>query len=77
MMEKHIACAGRVGAVVSSNNSVEAEDRLDRIALEPLVENIGRRAGEKFEEIALPFEAERTQTVSDFCGVEEAHEAGS
>ena len=49
MMQKHVARAGRIGAVVSSDDSVEAEDRLDRIALEPLVENIAGRAGEELE----------------------------
>src|ERR1700722_7451077 len=53
MVEKHIARARRIGAFVSSNDSVKAEDRLDRIALEPLVEDIAGRAGEKFEKIAL------------------------
>ncbi len=76
MVEKHIARAGGIGAVVGSNDSVEAEDRLDRIALEPLVEDIAGRAGEKLEEIALSFEVERTQAVSDFDGIDEGAEIG-
>jgi hypothetical protein len=47
MMQQHVARAGRVGAVIGSNNPVETEDRLDRIALEPLIEHIASRAGEK------------------------------
>ena len=76
MMQQHVARAGRIGAVVGSNDSVEAEDRLDRIALEPLVENVAGRAGEKLEKVALPFEVERTQAVSDFGGVDEGAEIG-
>ncbi len=76
MVEKHVARAGRIRAVVGSDDSVEAEDRLDRVALEPLVENVAGRAGEKFEEIALPFEVERAQAVSDFGGIDEGAETG-
>ena len=72
MMQQDVTCARGIGAVVSPHNSVKAEVRLDRIALEPLVEHIAGRAGEKLEEVALPFEVERTQAVSDFGGVDEA-----
>ena len=34
------------------------------------------RAGEEFDAIALLFEAERTQAVSDFGGIEEGAEIG-
>jgi hypothetical protein len=71
MMQQHIARAGRVGAGVGSNDSVEAKDRLDGIALEPLIEKVAGGAGEKLEQVALPFEVERTQTVSDFGGIDE------
>ena len=76
MMQKHIARAGRIGAGVGSDDSVEAEDRLDRIALEPLVEQVAGRAGEELEKVALAFEIERAQAVSDFGRVDERAEAG-
>jgi hypothetical protein len=76
MMQQHVARAGRIGAVVSPDDPVEAEDRLDRIAFEPLVEDVAGRAGEKLEQVALSFEVERTQTVSDFGGVDEGAEIG-
>ena len=76
MMQEHVAGSRRIGAGVGSDDPVEAEDRLDRIALEPLVEDIAGRAGEELDEIALPFEPERAQAVADLGGFEEAHEAG-
>ena len=76
MMQQHVACAGRIGAVIGSNNSVEAEDRLDRIALEPLVEHVAGGAGEELEKVALTFEVERAQTVSDFGGIDEGAKTG-
>ncbi len=76
MMQQHVARAGRIGTGVSPDDSVEAEDRLDRVALEPLVEHVAGRAGEQLEEIALPFEGKRTQAVSDFGGVDEGAEIG-
>ena len=41
-----------------------------------MVEEVAGRAGEKFEEIALPFEVERAQAVSDFGRVEEGAKIG-
>jgi hypothetical protein len=51
MMQEHVGGARGVGACIGSDNAIEAEDRLDRIALEPLVENIARRAGEAFAKL--------------------------
>ena len=76
MMHEHVAGSRGIGAGIGSDDPVEAEDRLDRIALEPLVEDIAGRTGEELDEIALPFEPERTQAVCDFGRVEEAREAG-
>ena len=41
-----------------------------------MVEDIAGRAGEELDEIALPFEPERTQAVCDLGGFEEARETG-
>ena len=71
MMQQHVARAGGIGTVVSPDDPVEAKDRLDRIALEPLVEHVAGRSGEKFEKVAPSFEIERMQTVSDFGGIDE------
>ena len=76
MMQEHVARARGVGAGVGSDDTIEAEDRLDRIALEPLVEDIAGRAGEELHEIALPFEPKRPQAVSDFGCIEEGAEIG-
>ena len=76
MMHEHVAGSRRIGAGIGSDDPVEAEDRLDRIALEPLVEDIAGRTGEELDKIALPFEPERTQAVCDFGCVQEAREAG-
>ena len=46
VMQQHVGGARGVGARVGSDDAVEAEDRLDRIALEPVVEQVARRAGE-------------------------------
>ena len=76
MMQQHIARAGRIGAGVGSHDPVEAEDRLDRIALEPLVEQVAGRAGEELEKVALAFEIERAQAVSGSRRVDQRAEAG-
>ena len=76
MMHEHVARASRIGAGVGSDDFVEAEDRLDRIALEPLVEQVAGRAGEELEEVALAFEVERAQAVSGLRRVDEGAEAG-
>jgi len=76
MMQQHVTRAHRIGAVISSNDPVEAEDRLDRIALECLVEHVAGRAREKLKEVALSLEVERTQAVSDFGGFKEGAEIG-
>ena len=65
MMQEHVARAGRVGAGVGPDDAVEAEERLDRIALEPLVEHVAGRAGEDFDEVALPLEAEGLEAKDD------------
>src|SRR5208337_4726768 len=65
VMKQHVGRAGRVGTGVGSDDSVEAEDRLDGIALEPLLEKIAGRTGEDLDEIPLAFESKRTQAVDD------------
>ena len=76
MVQQHIGRARGIGAGVGSDDAVEAEDRLDRIALEPLVEEVARRAGEDLDAIALPLEAERAQAVCDLGRVEERGQIG-
>ena len=71
MVQQHVGGARRVGAGVGSDDAVEAEDRLDRIAFEPLVEKIAGRAGEDLDEIALALDSERTQAVGDPRRVEQ------
>ena len=76
MMKKHVSCSGRIGAGVGPDDPIEAEHRLDRVALEPLVEDVAGRAGEELHEIALPFEPERAQAISDLGGIGEGGEIG-
>ena len=70
-MKQHIGSARGIGAGVGSDDPVEAEDRLDRIALEPVVEKIAGRAGEDLDEIALALDAERSQALRDPRRVEQ------
>ena len=65
VMKQHIGCACRIGAGVGSDDAVEAEERLDRLALEPLLEKIAGRAGEDRDQIPLAFNAERAQAHRD------------
>ena len=64
-MKQHVASAGRVGAGVGSNDSVEAEDRLDRVAVEPLLEKVAGRTAEDLDEIPLASNSKPAQTAGD------------
>ncbi len=76
MVQKHVGRARGIGAGVSSDDPVEAEDRLHRIALEPLVEEVARGASEDLDAIPLPFQPERAQAVCDFGRIEQGAKIG-
>ena len=76
MMQEHVSRARGVRAGVGSDNSVEAEDRLDRIALEPLVEKVAGRAGKNLDQVALALKPERAEAVCDFRRIEQRAETG-
>ena len=76
MVQQHVGRARGIGARVGSDDPVEAEDSLDRIALEPLVEEVARGASEDLDAIALPFQPERAQAVCDFGGIEQGAKIG-
>ena len=75
MVQEHIARAGRVGAGIGSDDAVEAEDRLDRIAVEPAVEPVAGGAREEVEEIALAFGVEAADAVRGARGAREFGQA--
>ena len=56
VVQHHIGRAGGVGAGVIADDGVEAEQRLDQIAFEPLVEHLAGRAREQVEQAALLLE---------------------
>ncbi len=74
MVQHHIGGAGRVGAGVVADDGVEAEQRLDQVALEALVQHLAGRAREQIEQAALLFQrqllqdaggAERVEALAD------------
>jgi hypothetical protein len=58
VVEQDIGAAGRVGARVVADHRIEAEHRLDRIALEPAVEVFAGRAGKQRQRLAPPRQVE-------------------
>ena len=52
VVEEHIGGALRIGALIGADDAVEAEHRLDRIALEPGIEEVAGRLEHQVEEVA-------------------------
>ena len=61
MMQHHIGRACGIGAGVIADDGVEAEQRLDQIALETLVQHLAGRAREQIEQAALLFQRQLSQ----------------
>ena len=53
VVQQHIGAARRVGARVVADDGIEAVERLERIALEPVVEDLARTAREELVQFAL------------------------
>ena len=58
VVQQHIGGARVERAGVVADHRVETERRLDRFGLEPVVEPVGRAAGEQPEQVALRFHVE-------------------
>jgi len=58
MMQQHIAGSRRVRTGPGADNAVKAEQRLDRVAFEPAIEDLGRRTGEEIEHVAARVEGQ-------------------
>ena len=67
MVQQDIGRAGRVGARISADNAVKAEDGLDRRAFEPAVQ---------IEKIALQVEPKRANSVADSTGLDQLANRG-
>ena len=67
MVQHHIGRARRIGAGVIADDGVEAEQRLDQVALEGLVQHLAGRAREQVEQAAL---LRQRQPVQDAGGAE-------
>ncbi len=63
MMQHHIGRARRVGAGVIADDGVKTVQRLDQVALEPLVQHLAGRAREQIEQAALLFQRQFAQDV--------------
>ena len=63
VVQHHIGRARGVGAGIIADDGVEAEQRLDQIALEALVQHLAGRAGEQIEQAALLLQRQLSQDV--------------
>ena len=63
MVQHHIGRARGVGAGIIADDGVEAEQRLDQIALEALVQHLAGRAREQIEQAALLLQRQPAQDV--------------
>ncbi len=63
VMQHHIGRTRRVGARIVADDGVEAEQRLDQIALEAIVEHVAGRAREQVEQRPLALQREAAQDV--------------
>ena len=80
MVQQHIGRARRIGAGIVADDGVEAEHRLDRIALEPAVEIVAGRLGEQVEQRALALHVEprsRLPTSAQPCSSSRQRRASS
>ena len=64
VVQQHISRTGRVRAGIGARDRVEAEHALQRIGLEPVIQNIARALREEIDQIALPFHAEMAHAVA-------------
>jgi hypothetical protein len=70
VMQENMGRARRVGACIIADDTVEAEDSLDRSAFEPPIEEIPGRGREKVEKIPLQIEPEGANSVGYPAGLE-------
>ena len=52
VVQQHVAAAGRVRARIVADHRIEAEHRLDRIGLEPAVEQVAGALGDQVQQVA-------------------------
>ena len=64
MMQHHIGRTRGIGAGIIADDGVEAEQRLDQIALETLVQHLAGRAREQIEQAALLLQRQPAQDVA-------------
>src|ERR1700731_1842861 len=76
MVQENIGRARRVGARIIADDTVEAEDGLDRSAFEPAIEEIPGRGREEIEQIPLQVEPERSNSVGYPAGLEKFGDHG-
>ncbi len=67
VVEQDVRRARRVGARVVADDRVEAERRLDQLALEPAVEELPRALGEQREDVALRLDPQ-PRRAAPLCG---------
>ena len=76
VMHEHVGRARGIGAGVGSDDPVEAEDRLDRIAFEPSVQDIAGRRVKSSRRSRCPSSPSDLQAAADLGGLDEAREPG-
>ena len=74
VVQQHIGRAGGVGAGKVADDGIEAQHRLDRVALEPLVQPFPGAAGEQVEEVALALDVQLVHLEGQLGGVDDVHQ---
>ena len=76
VVQQHIGRPGRVGTGVVAHHAVETIGGLDRIGLEPAVQDVARRLGEQVQQLALARQRQLAHAVAEAAGLEQLGQRG-